>query len=93
MCAQAHRHTAMAIRAAMHSSDLTQLFRKVLLLFCNAALLSCYCSVLACLWLLSQGYCTGDPKKRINYLTALSYVGILGLVGTTVKFAVDLLSK
>ncbi|KAF6259335.1 microsomal glutathione S-transferase 3-like protein [Scenedesmus sp. NREL 46B-D3] len=40
-----------------------------------------------------QGYSTGDPQKRVNYLTALGYVGIFGLVGTSIKFAADLLSK
>jgi glutathione S-transferase len=41
----------------------------------------------------AEGYSTGEPQKRINYVTALTYVGMLGLVGTTIKFAVDLLSK
>eukprot|EP00878_Enallax_costatus_P000456 GHUV01000547.1.p1 GENE.GHUV01000547.1~~GHUV01000547.1.p1 ORF type:complete len:150 (+),score=36.78 GHUV01000547.1:185-634(+) len=40
-----------------------------------------------------EGYSSGEPSKRINYVTALQYVGLLGLVGTTIKFAVDLLSK
>jgi len=40
-----------------------------------------------------QGYSSGDPKKRINYVTGLSYVGILGLLGTTIKFAYDLLQQ
>jgi hypothetical protein len=42
---------------------------------------------------LLQGYSSGDPQKRVNYVTMLGYVGIFGLVGTSIKFAVDLLSK
>jgi hypothetical protein len=40
-----------------------------------------------------QGYSSGDPKKRINYVTGLGYLGILGLLGTTIKFACDLLQS
>eukprot|EP00775_Hariotina_reticulata_P013317 gene13317-13446_t len=40
-----------------------------------------------------EGYSSGDPKKRINYVTGLTYVGILGLLGTTIKFAYDLLQS
>jgi hypothetical protein len=40
-----------------------------------------------------QGYSKGDPQKRVNYVTALGYVGIFGLVGTTIKFAADMFSK
>lgn len=28
-----------------------------------------------------QGYSTGDPKRRMNYLTGLSYIGLFGLAG------------
>lgn len=38
-----------------------------------------------------QGYSTGDPEKRINPLVALNYVGLLGLMGTAIKIAVDMM--
>jgi hypothetical protein len=40
-----------------------------------------------------QGYASGEPAKRANPLYIVGMVGMLGLVGTTIKVAVDLLSK
>lgn len=38
-----------------------------------------------------QGYASGDPAKRINPLHLAGMLSMLGLVGTTIKVAVDLL--
>jgi hypothetical protein len=40
-----------------------------------------------------QGYSTGNPDKRINPLTTLNYVGLLGLIGTGIAAAVKLLNN
>lgn len=39
-----------------------------------------------------QGYCSGNPDKRMNIGTSLQYVGMFGLIGTALKFAYDLLN-
>lgn len=38
-----------------------------------------------------QGYASGDPAKRIHPLHIAGLFSMLGLVGTTIKVAVDLL--
>jgi hypothetical protein len=43
------------------------------------------------LLLLLQGYSSGDPAKRANPLHLAGMLAVLGLVGTTIKVAVDLL--
>lgn len=40
-----------------------------------------------------QGYSSGDPAKRANPLYMVGLIGMLGLAGTTIKVAIDLLSK
>jgi hypothetical protein len=41
----------------------------------------------------AQGYCTGDPKKRANPVYAAGMIGMLGLLGTTIKMSYELLSR
>lgn len=48
------------------------------------------------LWPLScylQGYACGDPKKRGNPIYFAGMLGMLGLLGTTIKVAVDLIGS
>jgi len=40
-----------------------------------------------------EGYSSGNPDKRINPLTTLNYVGLLGLMGTCIAAAVKLLTS
>ena len=40
-----------------------------------------------------QGYSSGEPSKRVNPLHMAGMFAMLGLVGTTIKVAVDLISK
>jgi hypothetical protein len=40
-----------------------------------------------------QGYSSGNPEKRMNPVTSLQYVGLMGLVGTGIAAAAKLLRK
>jgi hypothetical protein len=40
-----------------------------------------------------QGYASGDPKKRGNPIYFGGMLGMLGLLGTTIKVAVDLINS
>lgn len=42
---------------------------------------------------LPQGYSSGDPQKRVNPLHLAGMLATMGLVGTTIKVAVDLLRQ
>jgi hypothetical protein len=39
----------------------------------------------------NQGYASGEPKKRANPVFIVGMLGMLGLVGTTIRMAVGLL--
>jgi hypothetical protein len=42
---------------------------------------------------MQQGYSSGEPTKRINPLHIAGMLGMLGLVGTTIKVAADLIQR
>lgn len=39
-------------------------------------------------WMYFRGYCTGDPKKRMQ--GSIMYIGLFSLIGMVIRFAVEL---